>query len=92
MIQELSAKEMEERARIFVSLKTEDIQSAYKILKQKFKNVRIDDDHIKVFDEEDTEGIVKYLIENNHVVSEVKKNKVGLEEYYIELMSKKESA
>jgi len=43
-----------------------------------------------VFDEEDTEGIIEYLIEKGHVASEIKKNKVGLEEYYVELMSKKE--
>lgn len=39
---------------------------------------------------DDTEEIVEYLLKNGHVVSEVRKNKVGLEEYYIELMSKKE--
>ena len=30
------------------------------------------------------------LIKNGHVVNEIKKNKIGLEEYYIELMSSKE--
>jgi len=33
---------------------------------------------------------VKYLLDNNIILSEIKKNKVGLEEYYIELMSNKE--
>ncbi|MBQ8792296.1 MAG: hypothetical protein IJZ62_01620, partial [Clostridia bacterium] len=47
--------------------------------------------YISVYDENDTEGIVEYLIKKGHVANEVKKNKVGLEEYYIELMSKKES-
>jgi len=45
---------------------------------------------LRVYDVEDTESIVELLIKNGHVVSEVKKNKVGLEEYYIDLMSKKE--
>lgn len=91
MIQELSAEEMEARARIFVSIKTKDMQGALKVLNSKYKNVRIEDDYIRVYDEEDTEGIIKYLIEKGHVASEIKKNKVGLEEYYIELMSKKEA-
>jgi hypothetical protein len=32
--------------------------------------------------------IVEHLLQNGHVVSEVSRSKVGLEEYYIELMSK----
>jgi len=90
MIQEISAKEMESRARIFVSLKTKDIEGAKKVLQGKFKNVREENDCLRVYDVEDTESIVELLIKNGHVVSEVKKNKVGLEEYYIDLMSKKE--
>ena len=89
MIQELSAEEMEARARIFVSLKTKDMQGALKVLKAKYENVRIEDDCIRVYDEEDVEGIIKYLIEKGHIVNEIKKNKIGLEEYYIELMSQK---
>ncbi|MBQ7351474.1 MAG: ATP-binding cassette domain-containing protein [Clostridia bacterium] len=90
MIQELTAKEMESRARVFVSIKTQKMQDALKVLQKKYSNVRLEDDYIRVYDEEDTEGIIKYLIENGHIANEIKKNKVGLEEYYIELMSKKE--
>ncbi len=89
MIQELTAKEMESRARIFVSIKTKDMQGAFKTLKTKFANVRLEEDYLRVYDEEDTEEIVKFLIEKGFAPSEIKKNKVGLEEYYIELMSEK---
>ena len=92
LIQELSAKEMEARSRVFVSLKTNDMQGAFKILRGKFGNVRVEGEYIRVYDVEDTESIVKHLLENGQKVSEVKKNKVGLEEYYIELMSKREEA
>ena len=34
----------------------------------------------------------EYLIKQGHVVSEIKKNKIGLEEYYIEIMSNKENS
>ena len=91
MIQELSAKEMEARARVFVSIKTKDLLGTEQVLKQKFKNVRIEENYVRVYDVEDTESIVEYLIQNKHIPNEIKKNKVGLEEYYVELMSKKEN-
>ena len=90
MIQELTAKEMEARARVFVSLKVNETEKAITLLKKKYKNIREEQEYIRVYDEEDVEGIVKLLLDNNIVPSEIKKNKVGLEEYYIELMSKKE--
>lgn len=90
MIQELSAKEMESRSRVFISLKTKDMKGAMTVLSKKYKNVRQEEDYIRVYDVNDTEEIVEFLLSNGHVVSEIKKNKVGLEEYYIELMSKKE--
>lgn len=90
MIMELSAAELEGRAQVFVSLKTKDMQGAKAVLQAKFADVRQDEDHLRVYDVEDTETIIEYLLQNGHVVSEVKKNKIGLEEYYIELMSKKE--
>ena len=90
MIQELSAKEMESRARVFTSIKTKDMQGAKAVLRTKFDNVREEEGYLRVYDVDDTESIVEFLIQNGHVVSEIKKNKIGLEEYYIELMSKKE--
>lgn len=90
MIQELTAKEMENRARVFVSIKTKDMSEALKVLRSKYENVREEEGYIRVYDEENTEEIIKTLIEKGHIASEIKKNKVGLEEYYIELMSKKE--
>lgn len=92
LIQEMSAKEMDARSRVFVSVKTQDMQGALKVLQKKFDNVKLEEEYIRVYDVEDTESIVKCLLENGHKVSEVDKNKVGLEEYYIELMSKKEEA
>jgi len=91
LVQELSAKEMEARARVFVSFKTNDLKETEIILKNKYANVRIENDYVRVYDEENTDEIVKFLIENGQTPSEIKKNKVGLEEYYIELMSKKEA-
>lgn len=90
MIQELSAKDMEGRCRVFVSIKTKDMEKAKDILDKKYNNVRFEEEYIRVYDVDETEDIVKYLLEQGHIVSEVKKNKIGLEEYYVELMSKKD--
>ncbi len=89
MIAELSAEEMEARARVFVSVKTEDMAGAAEVLSQRFDNVRREDEYIRVYDEENAEFIVEHLLQNGHAVCEVYKNKIGLEEYYIELMSAK---
>ena len=90
LVQEMSAEEMDARSRVFTSIKTKDAQGAITALKKKFSDVRLEDDYIRVYDVEDTESIVKLLLKSGHKVSTVEKNKVGLEEYYIELMSKKE--
>ena len=87
MIMELSAEEMDSRAQVFTELKTKDMQGAKKLLSEKFADVREENEYIRVYDVDDTESIVEYLLKNGHIVSEIKKNKIGLEEYYIELMS-----
>ena len=90
MIQELSASDMEKRARVFTTLKTKDVLGAIEVLSSKYSNVKEEDGKIKVYDVQNTEEIVEYLLKHGHVVNEIKKNKIGLEEYYVELMSKKE--
>ena len=90
MIMELSAEEMDGRARVFVSLKTRDMAGAKAVLQGKYDDVRLEEEYLRVYDVDDTEAIVEHLMKNGHVVSEIQKNKIGLEEYYIELMSKKE--
>ena len=90
MIQELSAAEMEGRCHNFTTLRTADMFGAMGALKRRFDDVRAGDGHIRVYNVNDTEAIVDYLMKNGHVVSEIQKNRVGLEEYYIELMSRKE--
>ena len=87
MIMEMSAREMDERAQVFISLKTADMEGAYTVLAKKYADVRNEEGYIRVYDVDDTAAIVDYLMKNGQVVGEIKKNKIGLEEYYIELMS-----
>ena len=87
MIMELSAAEMDTRVQVFVSLKTKDMAGAKNVLAKRFADVRREGEYIRVYDVDDTAAIVDHLMKNGHIVSEIKKNKIGLEEYYIELMS-----
>jgi len=91
LVEEMTAQEMESRAKVFVRLKTKNIGDSAKILSQKFEKVKIEDGSIRVYDTNDTEEIVDFLMKNGQIVSEIENNKIGLEEYYIELMSKKEN-
>ena len=91
MIMELSAEEMDSRAQVFTSLRTPDMQGALELLRGEFASVKEEDGYIRVYDVDDTAAIVDLLMKNGHAVSEIRKNKIGLEEYYIELMSKKEA-
>ena len=90
MVQDLSAAELEGRARVFVSLRTKDMQGARRVLEARYADVRAEDGLLRVYDVDDSEDIVDRLMKNGHVVSEITRNRIGLEEYYVELMSKKE--
>ena len=90
MVMELSAEEMDARAQVFVSLKTKDMKNAKAVLSSKFADVRLEDEYIRIYDVDDPAVVVDFLMKNGHVVREIKKNKIGLEEYYIELMRKED--
>lgn len=89
-IVELSSKEMDSRCRVFVSLKVDEMDKGFDLLSKKYSKVKIEDQYLRVYDVEEVEEFVDYLFKNGLVISEIKKNKIGLEEYYIELMSEKE--
>ena len=90
MIMELSAAEMDSRAQVFTSLKTRDMQGARTALCRQYADVREEEGYLRIYDVDDTAAVVDYLMKNGHIVSEISRNKIGLEEYYVELMSKKE--
>ncbi|MBR1382548.1 MAG: ATP-binding cassette domain-containing protein [Ruminococcus sp.] len=92
MIQELTAEEMESRCQVFTSVRAKDMENTYRVLRHFFKDVNLADGYVRVYDVDDTERIVDLLMKNGIAVTEIRKNKIGLEEYYIELMSRKEGA
>lgn len=91
MVEELSAEEMEGRSRNFATLRTQETTRAFQLLCERYKNVKKEDDAIRIYDVDRTDEIVRLLMENGIAVGEIQKNHIGLEEYYIELMSRKEA-
>ena len=90
MIMELSARELEARARVFTTLKVRDLPGALEVLRQHYSNVRQEDDALRVYGEDRTEALVALLMQHGHPVTYLQKNRIGLEEYYMELMRTQE--
>lgn len=91
MIKEMTAKELEAGCRTYVALKTGDKNRTKALLSCKFSRVEEDEnEYLRVYDAKSPEEIVIYLYENDILVSEIKTDKIGLEEYYIDLMKEKE--
>ena len=87
MIKEMTAEELDESCRTYVALKTKNIEKTKNVLSLKYSRVEIDDnEYVRVYDEVTSEDVVSYLYEKEILISEVKTDKIGLEEYYIDLM------
>ena len=86
-VKTFSAEEMDSRAQVFVSVKSKDMTGAFAALKKGFCDVRAEGEYIRIYDVDDTARIVDYMMKCGHIPSEIRKNKIGLREYYIELMS-----
>ena len=87
MIVEMTADELDASCRTYVALKAKDMNPAKFILGSKFSRVEEDEaGYIRVYDLTTPEEIVSYLYKNGICVTEIKTDKIGLEEYYIDLM------
>ncbi|MBO5091591.1 MAG: ATP-binding cassette domain-containing protein [Clostridia bacterium] len=87
MICEITAEELENSCRTFSALKAEEHSRAKALLSAKYSRVEEDEaGYIRVYDNVAREEIVSYLYDNQILISEIKSDKIGLEEYYIDLM------
>ena len=87
MLCEMTADELEASCRTYVALQAKDMSRAKNVLGAKFSRVEEDEaGYIRVYDLTTPEEIVTYLYENGICVTEIKTDKIGLEEYYIDLM------
>lgn len=84
---EMTAHELEDSCRTYIELQTKDMNRAKMLLGCKYSRVEEDEArYIRVYDEAAPEEIVSYLYKEGIVVSELSTDKIGLEEYYIDLM------
>lgn len=92
MIVEMTAEELENTCPTFVAIQTKDMKNAQEILNKKYSKVLFDEqkEYLRVYDATSPEEVVKYLYDNEIIVNELKTDKIGLEEYYINLMKTKE--
>ena len=86
MIKEMTAEQLETDCRTYVALQTKDMQKAQSALIKKYSRVALEDDFIRVYDDVSAEDVVEYLYQKQIYVTQVKTDKISLEEYYIDLM------
>ena len=88
MIVEMTADELDRSCRTYVALKSEDRNKTKARLLAKYSRVEEDEkEYIRIYDAESAEEVVKYLYDNGICVTEITTEKIGLEEYYIDLMN-----
>jgi len=93
MIAEMTAQELDKNCPTFIAIKTKDMKRAKELLSKKYSKVIEDNqkDSIRVYDNATPEDVVLYLYQNNVIINEISSSKIGLEEYYINLMKNKEA-
>lgn len=90
MIKELTAEELFRSCREFVALKTNDQKKTKALLAAKYFRVEEDErEYLRVYDAGSPEEVAAYLYKYGVVVTELKTDKIGLEEYYTDLMAEK---
>ena len=86
MIREMTAEELNADCPTFVALQTKDTAKTQSVLERRFSRVAQENGYIRIYDAVKPEEVVQYLYDNNILVTEIGCDKIGLEEYYINLM------
>jgi len=87
MIVEMTADELDASCRTYVALRSGEMNRTKMLLGCKYSRVEEDEaGYLRVYDMTTPEEVVTYLYENGICVTELKRDKIGLEEYYIDLM------
>ena len=87
MICEMTAEELDASCRTYIALKAEEMNKSKMLLSSKYSRLEEDEaGYIRIYDKTTPEQIVEYFYQNAICVTEIKTDKIGLEEYYIDLM------
>ena len=91
MIKEMTAEELEANCRTYIAIQTGNRGRTKQLLFSRYSRVEEDESgYLRIYDAGKPEEIVTFLYKNGITVSELKMSKIGLEEYYIDLMHEKE--
>lgn len=91
MLKEMTTEELEADCPTYVVLQTKEMEKTKKVLEAKYAQVVEENEYLRVYDTVKAEDIVSYLYyEHNIPITEIKTDKISLEEYYIDLMHKEE--
>lgn len=91
MIKEMTAKELNDSCHTYVTLQTKDMEKTKQFLEKRYSRVTLENDDLRIYDEVKAEEVVSYLYKDfQTLVTEIRTDKINLEEYYIDLMQKEE--
>jgi ABC-2 type transport system ATP-binding protein len=88
LIREMPESAMSDECRDFVFVRTNDNERARSALSAKYGEVEEKGGGVRIYDETDSSSVSGYLFERGIAVAEVSFNRVGLEEYYVRVMSR----
>lgn len=87
IIKEMTAQEWEADCRTYVALRAKEMNRTKALLSCKYSQVEEDEaGFLRVYDAVTPEEVVSYLYDNGILIREIKTAKIGLEEYYMDLM------
>jgi ABC-2 type transport system ATP-binding protein len=88
LIREMPAGAMSDECRDFVFVKTNDNLRARSVLSARYREIEEKDGGLRIYDETESANVAGFLYENGVAVGEISYNRIGLEEYYIRVMSR----
>ena len=87
MICEMTSKELDSSCRMYIGLKSNDMNKTRHLLGTKYSRVEVDEqDYLRIYDITTPEEVVEFLYQNGVIITEIMKDKISLEEYYMDLM------
>ena len=90
MIREMTAGELDKNCRTYIAVKAADMAKAQLILGSRYARVEEDKSgYIRIYDIAKSDEVTAYLYKNGVTVQEIDTLKIGLEEYYTDLMNER---
>lgn len=87
MIAEMTAEELDANCRTYTAVKVPNTASCLRTLSSYYSRVEEDEEgYLRIYDDVPAESVINFLYEHGITITEVRSAKIGLEEYYTDLM------